>query len=70
MKHARQHSELKTRYARNRDKLAQSVADVKRLSCIVNVLALENAQFKKRLGEPDPRVTPMNRQERLRNREN
>ena len=67
VKHAKQHSQLKKRYARNRDRLAQSVADVKRLSCIVNVLALENAQLKERLREPNPRVTPLNRQERLRN---
>ena len=63
-KHAKQHSRLKTRYARNRDTLAQSVATVKRLSRVVNVLALENAQLKERLSEPNPRVTPMNRSQR------
>ena len=73
-KHAKQHSQLKTRYARNRDKLAQSVATVKRLSCIVNVLVLENTKLKKDLGnlaasgdrpdfgaDPDSNVTPIDR---------
>ena len=60
-------AELKRTHIRDRDKLAQSVADVKRPSCIVNVLALENAQLKERLSKPNPRVTPISRQERFRN---
>ena len=53
------HAKLKKRHIGTRNKLAQSVADVKRLSCVVNVLALENAQLKERLNKPNPRVTEM-----------
>ena len=54
------HAKLKKRHIGTRNKLAQSVADVKRLSCVVNVLTLENAQLKERLNKPNPRVTEMN----------
>ena len=73
-KHAKQHAELKKRYARNRDKLTQAVATVERLSCIVNVLVLENTKLKKDPGkltasgdrpdlgaDTDSNVTPIDR---------
>ena len=58
------HAKLKKRHIGTRNKLAQSVADVKRLSCVVNVLTLENAQLKERLNKPNPRVTEMHPEER------
>ncbi|MYB42526.1 MAG: hypothetical protein F4X76_10135 [Chloroflexi bacterium] len=45
------HAQLKERHIRTRNKLAQSAADVKRLSCVVNVLALENAKCKENHGD-------------------
>lgn len=54
------HAKLKERHIGTRNALAQSAADVKRLSCVVNVLTLENAQLKERLNKPNPRVTEMN----------
>ena len=61
------HAQLKERHIRIRNELAQSAADVKRLSCVVNVLTLENTQLKERLNKPNPRVTEMDREERFRN---
>ena len=54
------HAKLKKRHIGTRNKLAQSVADVRRLSCVVNVLTLENAQLKERLSGPHPRVSEIN----------
>lgn len=54
------HAKLKKQHIGTRNKLAQSVADVKRLGRVVNVLSLENAQLKERLNKPNPRVTEMN----------
>ena len=66
------HAKLKKRHIGTRNKLAQSVADVKRLSCVVNVLTLEleKARLKEPPSDPHPRVTPINRQKRARHGEN
>ena len=57
----KENAELTDLHEKDRAKVQLAAADIKRLACVVQVLALENAQLEERLTSTDHRVVELAR---------
>ncbi len=54
-------AQLRERHERDREALKQATADLKRMACVVQVLARESAQLEKRVSGGAPNVSSIHR---------